>query len=286
MSYECHGHIILSGRDFTNAIRQHQSGVLTAVIDSRLAQYARAGVTFFRDGGDNMGACVYAKRAAPAYGIDYRTPCFAIHKAGCYGKALGRAFSDPGEFRALVDEAADAGADFIKLMVTGIMDFHTYGVLTPGALTMEELVFCVDYCHGLGLRVMAHCNGAEHIKNALASGCDSLEHGYYIDEEGIRLLAETGAVWVPTVTPVANLLGNSTFSDAILERIVRGHYDALHRAHDLGCLVACGSDAGSGSVFPDTCTAQELDYLTDHTPYTAEDLQRGALAVADRFCRK
>ncbi len=51
-----------------------------------------------------------------------------------------------------------------------------------------------------------HVNGSETIQNVLKAGADSIEHGYYMDDETIRRLADSKTVWVPTVVTVANLL--------------------------------------------------------------------------------
>ena len=67
-----------------------------------------------RDGGDPYGVAMLASRLAPKYGIDYRTPVFAIHKNGHYGSIVGRGFDDLKEFHQRVLEAKESGADFIK----------------------------------------------------------------------------------------------------------------------------------------------------------------------------
>ncbi|MBQ8975622.1 MAG: Xaa-Pro dipeptidase, partial [Oscillospiraceae bacterium] len=220
------------------------------------------------------------------YGIDYRTPCFAIYKAGSYGKHLGKSFDSLSEFTTLADEVQALGGDFIKIMVTGIMDFNRYGVLTHGALSLEELDYIVKYSHDRGFAVMAHCNGARNIKNALLCGCDSIEHGYYIDGECVDIMAQTRAVWVPTVAPVANLIGSGSFSDDVLGKIVHGHYDSINKAAAAGCIIAPGSDAGSGSTYPESCTAQEYNYLLSNTQISAAGLDAGAERIKETFKRR
>ena len=49
-------------------------------------------VSFVRDGGDPYGVAELAAKLAPEYGIDYRTPIFAIHKNGHYGVYCGTWF--------------------------------------------------------------------------------------------------------------------------------------------------------------------------------------------------
>ena len=45
-----------------------------------------------------MECRMLAAKLAPEYGIDYRTPIFAIHKNGHYGSIVGRGFADIKEF--------------------------------------------------------------------------------------------------------------------------------------------------------------------------------------------
>ena len=106
------------------------------------------------------------------------------------------------EYAALVNEARREGGDFIKIMTTGIMDFDTDGSITGTALPFEEVREMVHIAHEEGFCVMSHTNGARAVKEAAAAGADSIEHGNYVDEEAIEIMAELGTVWVPTITVV------------------------------------------------------------------------------------
>ena len=91
------------------------------------------------DGGDALGVSARAKELAPEYGIDYRTPIFAIHKEGHYGSIVGKGFATMVEFHKRVLEAKQAGADFIKIMTTGILDFNEHGAITGTPLDGSEV---------------------------------------------------------------------------------------------------------------------------------------------------
>jgi imidazolonepropionase-like amidohydrolase len=97
-----------------------------------------------------------------------------------------------------VRENIKFGADVIKVMATG-------GVISEGdnpALAQyspEELKAIVETAHGLGRKVAAHAHGTVGIKNAVLAGVDSIEHGSYLDDEGIELMKERGTYLVPTV---------------------------------------------------------------------------------------
>lgn len=261
MKGECHGHIILDGCDFRNALSAHKDQPNRNIIMERLQIYKETGITFFRDGGDNLGVSLLAAKIAPSYGIDYRTPAFAIYKSGNYGRFLGRPFSNRSEYRSLALQVLELGGDFIKIMASGIMDFSRYGVITDGALTGMELADMVDFAHSLGLAVMAHVNGDENVRAAVAAGADSVEHGFYMDEKCLALMAKQGTVWVPTVTPVANLIGTGLFPDAVLRRIVKEQLGNVGKALKTGCIIAAGSDAGAGHVLHGRGICQEIRYL-------------------------
>ena len=141
------------------------------------------GITFVRDGGDALGVSRRAKDLAPEYGIDYRTPVFAIHKKGHYGGIVGHAFSDWEEYTRLVRRAKREGADFIRIMISGIMYFDAFGVLTEEGLSEEEIGKMISIAHEEGMRVMAHGNGDGPVRAALKAGLDTLEHGNYLEQD-------------------------------------------------------------------------------------------------------
>ena len=86
---ECHAHLFMNGRDYHGAVKLHWREPREDDVREKLRRYQERGVTFVRDGGDALGVSALAKRLAPEYGIEYRTPLFAIHKNGCYGKIVG-----------------------------------------------------------------------------------------------------------------------------------------------------------------------------------------------------
>ena len=137
---ECHAHLIMDGLNYKKAVELHKDGVKDGIIRKHLRIYQELGVTFVRDGGDALGVSKRAKVLAGEYGIDYRTPAFAIHKNGHYGAIVGRGFDSMKEYHRLVLEARAEGADFIKIMTTGLMDFRDHGKVTGTPLPKEEVM--------------------------------------------------------------------------------------------------------------------------------------------------
>ncbi len=248
MFADLHIHMLLSGADWKAAITGHQPSPDDALIRRRLAAYQAAGITYLRDGGDRFGVCLRAKELAPEYGITYRAPAFPIYKKGHYGSFIGRGWSDLTEYRALLAEAKAVGADFIKLMVSGLMDFSVYGRLTEEPLTGAEMHDLIAAAHDMGYAVMAHCNGAETVKNAILSGVDSIEHGAYLNDEACHALAESPTVWVPTLSAIGNLMGSGRFPDEVVEHILRSAQENIRKVANRGGLIGLGCDAGAFRV--------------------------------------
>lgn len=245
MDYDAHIHMALDGVDWRAAIAAHLDGPAEALLHARLAAYRQAGITWLRDGGDRWGVSLRAAQLAPAYGIRYRTPAFPLYPLGRYGGFIGRGYRDLAQYRELVAQVRRDGGHFIKLMLSGIMDFHRYGVLSDPPMDSRLIRDLIAIAHDAGFAVMAHCNGAAGICAAVAAGVDSLEHGGYMDTDAADALAESRTVWVPTLSALGNLIGTGRGEDAVLHRILADQQEMVRRVVARGGHVACGSDAGA-----------------------------------------
>ena len=283
---DCHIHMVLDGVYYRAAIDAHKGHVRDDLIRAILEKYARAGITYLRDGGDAFGVCQRARALAPEYGIEYRIPCFPICMKGRYGEFIGRTFETMADYRALVAEVAGNGGDFIKIMVSGLMDFDRYGVVTSTPLTSGQIREMIDIAHGEGFSVMAHVNGAETIRAALEAGVDSVEHGAYMDDDTVRAMAQSGAVWVPTLATVGNLIGNGRYPDAVLTRILEGQLRNVAQCARLGGCIALGSDAGAYCVCHADAVKDEYDLLRRALDVETDALlAAGEAQIRDRFRR-
>lgn len=242
---ECHAHVIMDGKNYKAAVALHKNGPDEQAIREHLAAWQQADITFVRDGGDAYGVSERARELAGAYGIDYRTPIFAIHKRGHYGGIVGLPFDDRKGYRDLVDRARKRGADFIKIMISGIMEFDTYGKLTEEGLEPELISYMIETAHDAGLKVMAHGNGDRTVQAALAAGVDTLEHGNYMEEETLCQLAESPTIWVPTFAPTGNLTGCGRFPDEQVKAILERQSRAVRFAFEKGARIGLGSDSGA-----------------------------------------
>ncbi len=152
------------------------------------------------------------------------------------------------------------GADVIKVCATG-------GVLSFGddprtsQYSFEELKTIVSEAHRLGRKVAAHAHGGDGIRLAVLAGIDSIEHGSYIDDEGIRLMKEHKTWLVPTLYLGDWLIANAEaikLPKPLLEKakvVLPAARVNIARAIQAGAPVAFGTDA---AVYPHGLNGREF----------------------------
>ena len=282
MLWDCHMHMVLDGRDWRAAIGRHREKPQEDWIRGVLQQYARQGFGYLRDGGDRWGVGAKARELAPEYGIRYRTPLAPLYHQGHYGTFIGTGYGDLREYTALVRQQRERGADFIKIMISGLMDFDRFGVLTEEGLPGEEIRELIHIAHEEGFAVMAHANGARTVEAAAAAGVDSVEHGAYLDEEALCAMKENGTVWVPTLSAVGNLRGKGRFREEAVEAILESALENVRAFVALGGFLAPGTDAGAWAVPHGGLSEYALMELALGKA-AEETLERGAKKIAGRF---
>lgn len=281
---DCHIHMILDGVYYRAAIDHQKIKPDEDLIRARLADYAARGINYLRDGGDAWGVGLRASQLAGEYGITYRTPAFNICRKGHYGCFLGRGFSDFQEYRALLKEVRDLGGHFVKIMVSGLMDFDRFGVITDQPCSYELCHDMIACAHDHGFAVMAHANGTQAVANALRAGVDSVEHGAYLNQECLHLLAESAAVWVPTLVTISNLVGTGRYPEEVLRPLLRLQQENVAYAANIGAGIALGTDAGAYGVYHGKAVAEEFDLLKQCLgERTDEILSQGEAEIRKRF---
>ena len=277
---DCHIHMVLDGENWKAAIQRHENGPDFPWIRGILERYANAGYDYLRDGGDRWGVGAAARSLAGEYGIRYRTPLAPLYHKGHYGSFIGVGFENVREYRELVCKNREK--DFVKIMISGLMDFDRFGVLTQPGLEVGEIRELVHIAHEEGYAVMAHANGAEVVRAAAEAGVDSVEHGAYLDGEAFHAMAENGTVWVPTLSAIGNLRGKGRFDEAAVEQILESAMENASKFAAMGGLVAEGSDAGAWAVPHAAGTERTL--LTQALGEIAEAvLRRGGEKIREKF---
>lgn len=257
MKADCHIHMVLDGVDWKTSIAR---GIADDYIHNILKTYKDQGYTYLRDGGDRWGVGLRARELAADYGITYKTPLAPLCKKGHYGSFIGLCYETPKEYAQLVVRQRSAGGDFVKIMISGLMDFDRYGVLTEEGLDPALIRELIHIAHEEGMSVMAHCNGAKTAQAAARAGVDSIEHGAYLDEEALHAMKDHNVVWVPTVSTIGNLLGKGRFDEGAVKKILDSALENLDRFRQMGGLIAPGTDAGAWAV-PHGCET-ELYWLS------------------------
>ena len=274
--------MILDGVYWKDAIAAHADGVQRSLVESRLRTYRALGFTYLRDGGDRWGVGQLAASMAADYGIRYRTPIFPVFRAGHYGGFIGRGFSSWREYDALLAELRQKGAHFVKLMISGLMDFSKAGVLTEDGLPAEDITRMVRAAKDAGFSVMVHANGDSTVQAAVSAGVDSVEHGAYLSEETLLQLAQSETVWVPTLSTVGNLLHDGRFPDEALQPILDSQLRAVRFAAEHGAALAPGSDAGAYRVMHGQGGLDEVGWLHQALGERTEAILRAGIAQIQR----
>lgn len=280
MAVDCHIHMVLDGVDWKRAITRHGQRVDEDYVRKILARYQSGGYTYLRDGGDRWGVGAAAKRLAPEYGISYRTPLAPLCARGRYGEFIGQAYDSVKDYARTVRTHRDSGADFIKIMISGLMDFDRFGVLTQEGLPTDQIRELIHIAHEEGLAVMAHANGARTVEAAAYAGVDSVEHGAYLDEDALHAMKEAGVVWVPTLSTIGNLRGRGRFDQGAVEQILENAMERVNAFAQMGGLLAVGTDAGAWSV-PHGCGTEEA--LLAQAGVDMEILDRGTEVIVNKF---
>lgn len=282
MKADCHIHMLLDGHDWKAAIGRHRAGPDMDFIRKALSLYQKQQYAYLRDGGDRWGVGAAARAIAPEYGITYCTPLAPLCKTGHYGSFIGETYENFRDYAALVQKNRRSGGDFIKIMISGLMDFNRAGVLTEEGLSAPEIKELVHIAHEEGFAVMAHCNGPRTMEAAARAGVNSIEHGAYADADALAAMAQMGTVWVPTLSTIANLRGKGRFDESAVAAIFESAAENVQQFAAMGGLLAPGSDAGAWAV-PHGAD-REYGILSRLLGNRADDLlSKGIAAVQEKF---
>lgn len=155
---------------------------------------------------------------------------------------------DPEALRALVRKTKEEGADVIKL-------FATTGLGAGGnqSMTDAQIQATCGEAKAVGLRSVVHAIGDAGARAAVLAGCTSIEHGTFVSDQTLALMAERGTYFDPNLLVLHNYLDNRAgfdFGQSALDTIEKGiapTIDALRRARAHHVKIVFGTDAVAGS---------------------------------------
>ena len=268
----CHVHLTNDGSpDLFGQVAR--DSVTTAALRGylNLQLTLESGITSVRDCGAASNISIDLAKAVDeglVAGPRIRAAGRVITMTGGHGHFIGREADGPDGVRQATRAEIKQGAHFIKAMATG-------GVLTPGvvptqtALQQDELEQVAREAHNAGRRAACHAIGNEGIKNAIRAGIDSIEHGFYLDDEALQLALDRGTYLVPTLIAVNQIVNNGktgAMPDWVVEKAESesGHHrESFTAAVKSGMKIAAGTDAGT-PFNPHTYLAQELALMVDY----------------------
>jgi imidazolonepropionase-like amidohydrolase len=264
--FDCHTHVMMSGVDLLRILNTPFSLRFFEAIGN-LRTTVECGITSVRDaGGADLGVAEAVRRGL-VVGPRMQISVTALSQTGGHGDdwmpcGVSLNVEYPGMPSSIVDGPVDArrrtrevirsGANVLKIMTSG-------GVLSPrddprhGHFRDDEIAEMVAEATAAGLFVMSHAQAADGIKAALRNGVRSIEHGVYLDDEGIDIMLARGAWLVPTliapraVLEIAESGGGLTPEMVAKARMVADvHTESVRRAIAAGVRVAMGTDSGVG----------------------------------------
>lgn len=100
----------------------------------------------------------------------------------------------PDSFRAMVRALKASGADLIKL-------FASAGLGSGGGQTLsdEQLQAICGEAKAQGMRTVVHAISAQSVRASVLAGCGQIEHGTYVTDAELKLMAERGTIFDPQV---------------------------------------------------------------------------------------
>ena len=189
------------------------------------------------------------------------------------------------EARAAVREEISHGADWIKLYPAGAYSFTPDGkdqyVLT---YPMPVLQAMIDETHRLGKKTGCHVYGGEGQKNAIIAGCDTIEHGFGLDQEQVNMMVAKKLYYEPTLVRYTEPYmddNDKKNTDGRYRMIPIFEKAATMAAATPGIKVMVGSGA-DGSTFAHGTQALEFEALVKQAHMNpARVIQAGTMTNAE-----
>ncbi len=271
---EAHCHLFLDGaelnfnvrKEYLKASREEMLAVARRSVEANIA----SGITLVRDAGDIYGINDEIKselsNTTTEVTPELRSPGRAIRKAGRYGSFMAVEATDHESIVRIVKDLATT-ADDIKILLTGIIDFEKGQMKGGTQFDLDATHLLVQTSKDLGLLTYAHCSGPDGLTAAVTAGIDSIEHGFFMEEEILRRMADQGTAWVPTFSPVyfqyerPDLAGWNEQTVEGLLSILDNHFKFVKMADEIGVPIIAGSDAGSYGVPHGKGLIDELFFL-------------------------
>lgn len=288
---DLHVHLVWDGSAQPLQAMQRETSELTTLRAAQRAhQHLVNGVTTVRDVG-GPSKIVLAARKAISEGVAQGARVIAagspVVMTGGHAHEMGIIADGVDQVRRAVRTMIGEHVDLIKVMAGG-------GVFPQGEhldsiqLGVDELTTAVTEAHNSGRKVAAHAHGLTAIKNAVAAGADTIEHGCFLDEEAADLALEGNQIVVPTLIAFNRYVELGTENGLPAHSVdkaanaLAADFEAITYARQRGIPIGAGTDCG-GRAKPHGCLASELELLVKAGLTTREALA-AATSVAAQAC--
>lgn len=266
--------------------------------DFQLALYMADGASRTLQSGVTSIRCVGEKRHADfalreAIGSGYVpgprmfTAGQPISCTGGHGHTSSGALECDGatEFRRGVRQQVKAGADLIKVMISGGISGQ-HESITTRQVAADELEAAITTAHEWGKKVTAHAGPSGIIAEAVQLGLDCVEHGYELTDEVTDLMAAHGCALVPTliVTRCKAFFDELGVPEWMQQRSLGAgerHLQSYRSALDSEVTVMLGSDMPPFWKFEGTsAVVRELEHMSENGLGPRATLAAGTLVPA------
>jgi len=159
---------------------------------------------------------------------------------------------DPEKIRAYVQKMKADGADLVKLFATA--SIRDGGKMT---MTVDQINATCGEAKAQGLRAIVHAHSADGARAAVLAGCTSIEHGTFLDDSVLELMAQRGVYFDPNFLVLHNYLDNKpkflgigNYNEegfAYMERALPLVAEVLKRARAHHVKIVLGTDAVAGA---------------------------------------
>ncbi len=257
---DCHNHLSLDPR-LENYLYRMADPIPTLTLRAweTMKIDLRSGVTTSRCMGDKGFLDAECKKAVAEGRIE--GPRLLIATRGIrafHGHGfVGYPFGGIDQIQAAVRENLSAGADLIKIYITGTLR-GPEGI--PSYFSREEIQTAVDEAHRVGIPVATHCIGGIGFEWALEIGIDVIEHGYFLTDREIDLFVKSDKWLVMTPSVFFTDARIQTLPTDLIDGHLRQRDEVAQRmraAIKAGIKFAVGTDGMHGGL------AQEIQYLVD-----------------------
>src|SRR5262245_48306838 len=151
----------------------------------------------------------------------------------------------PEAARAKVREGLRAGADVIKIAVSGGVSAPRVSARGP-PYTPAEIAAVVDEAHRAGIDVACHAVGGPNTLAAVRAGVDTIEHGAWLDDETVAEMTRRGTWYVPTFAIYRwHAERGTALRQARARELIAPHRESFARARAAGGRSALGTDSGA-----------------------------------------